>query len=660
VDSKKIFKEKINIFLASTKKYSRRAIAFIRNKVNFFSTFRKNKSKDVVSQEVQDMDKKLVYSLSKSRVPSLRQLKYLKRFLSSREIIILRVCSLLIFTSLLFLGSRFYMDHLQIVPIGGGKYSEALVGSVKHINPLYAQASDVDSDISSLIYSSLFKRTKNGELVNDLVSSYEVSEDALSYTLKLKEGVLWHDESGFSADDVVFTVESIKNKKYESPLRLSLLGVNIEKINNHTVKFTLSEAYSAFLELLTFGILPKNIWSQIPVEYAGLAKTNLNPIGTGPYKLEEFFRKENAGTVMRYNLVANNNYYGDIPKTNINFYLYLDFHSAIGALNNNIVDGISYLPRGYKENIITPKSYNFHKMYLPQLENIFFNSRNNSALGDKAVRQALATAINKNEIINEVLDGSAYIADGPILSNNFAYNTNIKKYDYNVGIAEKLLNSVDWKISEISNDDVEQAKIDLESDEEDLKKKSEKILEVGAGRWRLKQENYFVLYLTVADTEDDRVVAEYVKKYWEAVGVKTVLNIVEAEKIETGVIVHRNFEAILYGQIFGNDPDPYAFWHSSQSDAVGLNFSNFSNEEVDRLLDEARIINNREVRRQKYLKFQEIISEEVPAIFIYSPVYTYVQSNKVKGFDVQNIQSPKNRFSNVHEWYTQVGKRIIW
>lgn len=661
MDSKKTHKKKINIFLASIKKNTGIFIAFVNKKVKgFFDSRKKDNVQSSQISENQDMNKKLVYSLSKSRIPNFKQFKYLKRFLSAREINIIRICTLIIFSSILFSGTRFYLNHLQVVPVGGGEYAEALIGSVKHINPLYANASDVDNDISSLVYSSLFTRSKNGELVNDLVETYEVGEKGLSYTMKLREDVLWHDGSKLTANDVVFTVDIIKNKKYESPLRFSLLGVGVEKVDEYTVKFVLSEAYAAFFELLTFGILPKDIWSKVPVEYFSLAKINLNPIGTGPYKLQEFARKENSGTITKYSLVANENYYGEVPKTDINFHLFSNFNSAVDALNNNVVDGLSYLPRDFKQDIITPKAYSFHKLYLPQLENIFFNSKNNSALGDKAVRQALAIAINKNEIVNDVLGGSAYVADGPILANSFAYNTNIKKYDYNISNAEKLLESVDWIESEITAEDIAKAEEDKESEDEDIKKESEKILEVGIGKWRTKQENYFVLYLTIADTPESQLIAEYVKNYWENIGIKTILNVVEIEKIETGVIAHRNFEAILYGQILGNDPDLYAFWHSSQSDAGGLNFSNYSNKEVDKLLDEARIITDKNQRRERYIKFQDIVVEEVPAIFIYSPTYTYVQSNKVKGFDVRNIQTPNDRFSNILEWYTQVGKKIVW
>lgn len=607
-----------------------------------------------------DFDKKLVYSLSKSRIPSFKQLKFIKRFLSNREIVIIRICVLLIFASVLFSGTRFYLTHLQSVPIKGGVYNEALIGSVKHLNPLYASISDVDSDISSLIYSSLFKRMKNGELGNDLLESYEISDDGLTYTLKLREDVYWHDGGKLTAEDVVFTVNTIKDKRYESPLRLSFLGVDIEKIDEFKLKFVLTQAYPSFFELLTFGILPQEIWSQINPEYFSLAKTNLQPIGSGPYRANGFAHKENSGAITQYNLVANENYYGEVSKTDITFHLFASFEEAVEAINSNTVEGLSYLPISLKENIITPKAYNFHKLYLPQQNNLFFNVKNNSALGDRAVRQALAYAIDKNEIVNLALGGNAYVINGPIQPNNYAYNSAIKKYDYNIGMSEQLLDGVDWKLVEVTEEDITVAEANKESEDEDEKMASKKILEVGVGKWRLKQENYFVLFLTLPNLAESVAVADQLKNYWEAIGIKVVLNVVDADTIESNVIQHRNFEVILYGQTLGNDPDFYSFWHSTQSDAGGLNFSNFSNEKVDSLLSEVRNIRDKEQRKQKYAEFQDIVIEEVPAIFIYSPIYTYLQSKKVEGFDVQNIQNPKDRLSNVSDWYTQIGKKIVW
>ncbi|MEK7097263.1 MAG: hypothetical protein AAB906_00235, partial [Patescibacteria group bacterium] len=161
-------------------------------------------------------------------------------------------------------------------------------------------------------------------------------------------------------------------------------------------------------------------------------------------------------------------------------------------------------------------------------------------------------------------------------------------------------------------------------------------------------------------TDENVQVVESIKKYWEELGVKTVLEIIPGEQIQSDTIRPRNFEALFYGQVVGLDPDSYAFWHSSQAESNGVNISDYANKEVDQLLEDARLTSDIRQRKEKYGRFQEIIAEEVPAIFMYSPVYVYIQSKKIKGFDVKIIQSPSGRFSNIKDWYLKTGKKLVW
>lgn len=610
-----------------------------------------------------DLDRKLVFSLSKSRIPNLTQLKYIKKYLSIKEVWYLRVSFLVIIFSLVFAGVNFYRNNLQIVPARGGVYTEGLIGSPKHINPLYANLNDVDNDISLLIFSSLFKRGKNGELVNDLVTDYQISEDGKVYNLTIRDDVKWHIKASLertlTSDDVIFTFNTILNKQYNSPLRFSFSGVSVEKIDDTNLKFVLSDPYGAFLELLTFGIMPADLWAEIPPESVPLAKLNLNPIGSGPYIFDNLV-KEESGVVREYTLKVNEDYYGDKPYLDIKFKFFPNFEEAISALNNAAVDGISYLPKEYKSSILTPKTFNFNKLFLPQLTLIYLNKEENSALGDKSVRQALSYAINKNEVVNNILEGDAYIVDSPILPNSFAYNPDIKKYDYNIQTAKEMLDKTDWKTVSISQDDIKKAQEDLGSDDEKIKQQAETTIRLGVGEWRKKDNNYLIVNLKTVERQENRKIIEAIKSYWEAVGVKTEIEILTSAAIQTDIVKPRKFEALFYGQVLGTDPDPYAFWHSSQIGENGFNIANFADKDVDQLLEDARLISDKELRKEKYKEFQSVIIEEFPVIFMYSPTYTYVQSAKLKGFDVRNISLPHDRFANISEWYNKTKKQLIW
>ncbi|MCD4762127.1 peptide ABC transporter substrate-binding protein [bacterium] len=606
-----------------------------------------------------DLDKKLVYSLSKSRIPNLRQFKYLGKYLKARELWLLRISILVIIISLFIISARFYIAHLETVPVAGGTYVEGLIGAPKYINPLYASVSDVDNDISRLIYSSLFKRERNGELMNDLVLDFEVSDDNKVYTFKIRQDVLWHDGTSLTVDDIIFTFNAIKDNQYKSPLKPGFVGVSIERVDNERISFALSDPYAAFLELLTFGILPADLWSLIQPESASLAELNLKPVGSGLYKFDSL-AKDKQGNVKEYKIAVNENYYGQKPFIELAFRFFPSFEEAIEALNNNTVDGLSYLPQDFKENVITPKTLNFHKLYLPQLTVLFFNSKENPALGDKAVRQALAHAIDRNQIINEVLDGGACIVDGPILPNSFVYNNEIKKYDYNILKAKELLDNTDWREVIITEEDIAKAEEDLNSEDEAIKTNAEIKIRLGIGSWRKKDDVYLTVRLTTVERNENNDIIEAIKIFWEAIGVKTEIEIMPPSRIQAEVLKPRFYEVLFYGQVVGADPDPYAFWHSSQANEDGFNIANYNNKEVDKLLEDARLTSDRGERQKMYRQFQEILTEELPAFYVYSPVYTYIQSKSIKGFEVNNIFLPSDRFTNIADWYMETGKKLIW
>ena len=132
-----------------------------------------------------------------------------------------------------------------------------MVGQPRFINPILSQSNDIDSDLSSIIYSSLLKLNTKGDLVNDLVENYEIGEDKLSYTFYIKRGVKWHSGKELTVADIIFTIQTIQNPDYNSVLRSNWTGIRTEKIDDYTVKFILKNAYSPLLMNLSVGILPE-------------------------------------------------------------------------------------------------------------------------------------------------------------------------------------------------------------------------------------------------------------------------------------------------------------------------------------------------------------------------------------------------------------------
>jgi ABC-type transport system substrate-binding protein len=683
--------------------------------VNLIKKWKKkkeNKKKDqVVDHDF--LDKKLVYSLSSHKIPSVKQVKYLKKVLNPKERIVLSISFFVIFIALIFFAFNYYKKNLEILPKEGGSYTEAILGSPKNINPLYDIIRDADKDMSRLVYSSLFKRDGDGVLTQDLVEEYLVSEDGKEYTFKIKEGVLWHHGEVLTADDIVFTFNAISNPEYGSPIRSSFVGVSIEKVDDYNFKFKLEEPYAAFLDLLTFGIISQNLWSTISPQNASLAEFNLKPIGTGPYKFETL-TKNKAGEIKEMTFVVNENYYGNKPYiTSIKFKFYTYVNELIGALNDNQVDGISYLPYNMKDDLISQNSLNFRQLSLPQISSIFFNQKSDKAISDKDVRKALALSIDREEMINDIFSGNAGIAYGPILPTNFAYNEEIEKYNYNFEEAGKILEELDWLEVEISEEDflsieelvtLENNKIEkittttedgsdevvVENEAEfleysdKLSKATERVDSINdwqlkksiveeyfaynsdiIGKWKYKKSessdrvyDYLSVKLTTVDLTDNIDVANYIKKSWEELGVRTFVEILDTVQVQSKIINNKNFEIALLSQVVGTDPDSYMFWHSSQSGDNGLNISSYRDKDVDLLLEEARISMDVEERAEKYKEFQKILNEDLPAFFLYFPNYTYVQNKMIKGFDTVAISDPADRFNNISNWYIKIKRRI--
>ncbi len=634
-------------------------------------SFPKNKDIGLVSG---DLDRKLVYSLSKSRFPSWKQIKYIGRVLGKKESFLLKFFFLLMLASVGFLCFGFCREHIKSSPVFGGQYTEGVIGYPQHINPLYSSVNDVDSDLSRLVYSSLFKTNEKGELEKDLVEDYSVSEDGKVYTFKIKDGVLWHRGGSLTVDDIFFTFQAIKDPAYNSPLKTSFVGVEAKIEDERTISFSLSERYAPFLNLLTFGILPSSVWGRISPQSAPLADFNLKPIGSGPYRAGSWI-KDKSGKFKQYKLEANNDYYGKKPYIKeVIFKFFANATEAVNALNNGSVDGLSYLPKEEKQNLIAKSSLNINEVFMPREKVLFFNSSKNVILSDKNVRQALSYATPRQRIISEVLDSQAVPAYGPISERSFAYDGGLEKYDFDMSKAEKILSDAGWKKETVSEEDFVLLKDKEMASSSSLSDDEKNFLSLGVGSWFYKEEPrnkndkkntekkkiYLRLSLTVLDDEESANTGRLILQSWEKFGAKVDLDLVSASQVQAFSIKPRSYEVLLFSQFLGSDPDPYFFWHSSQAGEGGLNLSNFKDDDVDKLLEEARISLDQNERVEKYKKFQQLINQDAAAIFLFSPFYLYPQGKRLKDFGVEFLANPSDRFSDISDWYVKTGYRFVW
>lgn len=571
---------------------------------------------------------------------------------------------------MVLLTGRIIWQNTDVVPAVGGKYAESIVGQPTYINPLYAAANDADRDITQLVFSGLLKY--NGESFEpDLAEKYTIGEDQKTYTVHLKQNIEWHDGEPLTINDVLFTVAAIQNPHYKSPLQATLAGVKLQQIDGETVQFQLEEPFAPFLTALTFGILPEHIWKDIDPSSASLAQINLsNPIGSGPYQFKSL-AKDSKGSIKQYTVERNQHYYAPPAYLEeITFKFYPDFPSAVAALESNKVDGMSFLPQNLLENVNGKKNITFNELSLPQATALFFNQNQNKALQDKRVRQAFAHAIDKQQL-SEAIKTSIKVIEAPILEGYIGFHEAIKTYEPNQDTANSLLDQAGWQqTSEEEFKNILQK--EQEAALEELSKNSEEggtdtlsldaAIEIPEDSqlsfYRKKGDEILTLTITTVNQPEMIAVSEHIKNSLRAVGVLTRVEVVPSTEIASEVITPRAYEILLYGEILGADPDPYPFWHSSQKQGTGLNLALFSNTKADTLIEAARKTNDTEVRAEKYRKFQDILVSEIPALFLYSPTYTYPLPSTIQGFDLTKISTPSDRFAQIDQWYIKTARRL--
>jgi len=559
-----------------------------------------------------------------------KKLKKLYSVLSKKERGIIFVSLFLVFISSAYLGTSHYLKNTVEAPAHGGEYIEGMVGQPRFINPVLCQTSDIDSDLSALIYSSLLKLNSEGKLINDIAENYEVSDDGLEYIFYIKKDIKWHDKKELTVDDIIFTIQTIQNGDFNSPLQTNWRGIRTEKIDDYTIRFILKNAYSPFLNNLTFGILPKHLWEFTEVSNFPLTEYNLTPIGTGYYKFKQF-TKDREGKISSIELVANENYYSEVPFiSRLTFKFFKTEEDTIAAFNRKEIKGINYLSPRNKKRIIDLDKTTLHKLHLPRYFAVFFNQTKSKALSDKTVRLALSYALDKDKMINEILNGEGSRAETPIPPQLLGYNPNTKIYDHAEEHAGNILTAEGW----------------IDSDEDGIREKKQ---------GQDEEEEIIKLEFTLVTTDWPELIesAKMLQEMWGKIGARVEIKTIQASELKNDYIKPREYEALLFGEILNYDPDPFAFWHSSQKKESGLNLSLYDNLEVDKLLEEARQETDQEIRAEKYRKFQELVTEDIPVIFLYSPNYLYLHNNSVQGVELNNIVIPSNRFNGIENWFVK-------
>lgn len=580
-----------------------------------------------------------VLAVSKTgRFPSFRQWLQAGRVLSRNEKNVVAAAGAVVLLSALTLAGQFLFAHRVEEPGTGGMYVEAVVGEPQFINPLYAPANDPDADLARLVYSGLMRRLPDGSLANDLATDIKASDDGKTYTVTLRTDARFTNGGPVQAKDVLFTFGALRDPLYRSPLSAAYQDVDVSQTDDKTVVFTLKDPNAYFPSLLTVGILPADLWGDVAPHNAPLAAYNLKPVGSGPYLFKQF-EKDQKGNIHSYTLVRNPDYYGQAPRIDqLTFKFYADAESAVKAVETHNVEGVAYVPPELEAEIGKTKAVNLLRPEIPRETVLFFNQDHQALLKNKAIRQAIALAIDRQAVIDAAVNGHGTAIAGPVLAEALNGLPAPTMPVPDVAAANKLLD--DAGLTRPAGSEVR-----VQTTPSKKKGTASTVLELS-------------FTLTTVQAPEFLQAAQTVATELAAIGIKVQIAGVNPQDLVKTTLEPRNFDLLLTGLLYGDNPDPYPFWHSSQATMKGLNLADYAVKKTDDLLAKARTELDPAARAKDYADFQAQVLDDVPAVFLYRPTYTYAVGNKVKGVTLDWIHTPSDRLSGIADWYVKTKQTL--
>ncbi|HEY7624276.1 MAG TPA: peptide ABC transporter substrate-binding protein [Candidatus Limnocylindria bacterium] len=510
-------------------------------------------------------------------------------------------------------------------PAFGGTYVEGVSGVPRFLNPVIA-ATDVDEDVVRLAFSGLTRYDQTGAIVPDLASTFRTESDGRIWTFEIRDDAKWHDGQPVTSDDVVFTVKLLQDRGYVGPYSDAFRGVTVDRVDDRTVRFTLPDVYGPFADSTTVPLLPSHLLGS--VAYADLQRQqfNVSPVGSGPFRVADIDGRQVV-------LVRNDDFYRGRPargrpyldKVILRFYP--DQTGALLALSRGEIDGVGNLSSQDAERARSLKNVVLYSLPTDNFVSLFLNVRPEKVVfRDRAVRQAIATAIDRGKVLQLAADGRGTVADEFVPSSSWAYVKDVTRYTYSTDDATALLDGADWKDHD------------------------------GDG---VRDKGGQKLAFTISTSEEPArtAAAAQIQRDLNAVGMNVTVQSMPFGQLVDSVARQRAFDALLVEIAVSGDPDPYTFFHSTEVNDPGHNFSGFSTLPIDRSLESARRTFGEDARRDLYAPVFQAISKEVPVVFLYFSDYLYAQSRQVQGLRIAPLTDPRERFWNVEDWYVRTQPR---
>lgn len=512
-----------------------------------------------------------------------------------------------------FLTSDILVDRISSKE--SNYFVEGRVGAISTFNPLFTNQNDVDKAIQELVFEKFLYIDSKGNTLPGIAKEWRVTGEGKVYEFDINLTHTWSDGRPLTIDDVLFTFDTAiklaKDEGYDT-VASGFVNVDIEVIDDDTIKFTLPETNSIFPELAAIYIVPKHILEEVSLSQMPFDRFFRNPVGSGEYRV----------TRSEPNIIylQASEYFAPKPNiSNIIVRIYSDIEKLESAFRNGLLDAALLANNSEADFVKEYSTYSSHTLELPYRERMLFFNLRKEKLQNDSLRKGLSYLIDKEGLL-EGSGISANIANGPIYKDSWAYASSVEYPSYNTEKAQELLKDAGYSKNE-SN-----------------------------GYFEAEDGKLLTLTISYLSNTVNQDLMDTLTGLLEEEGVIVNLEPLTYSQLTQEILATRNFEVLMYEIEVTVDPDQYNLWHSLQKDYPNLNLSGYEFSRVDILLEEGRRELDREERKKDYALIQKYLIQDTPAIFLYRPSYIYVVRDIVGGIEYEDIVRLEDIYKDISSW----------
>lgn len=508
------------------------------------------------------------------------------------------------------------------VPTAGGTFTEGMAGAPRYLNPLLSDPNPVDRELVSLIFDGLTRYDETGQLVPALAQSWTVAEDGLTVRFTLRDGMVWHDGEPVTAADVVFTYSLLQDDAFPGSEALKTLwqAVTINRIDDRTVEFVLPAPYGPFLEATTRGILPAHRLEGVTAASLTSIPFNQAPIGTGPFIVEP---DQDWQQTYRLRLVPDPAHWRQGTRINaLEFRFYPDEATLVEAFAEGEIHAINNVPPTVLPEVAALPQTRLFTADVPRYTTLLFNLTAAAAPAVQSVemRQTLAYALDRDTLVDNVLNGQAIPLEGPYLPSSWAYNpAALTLYPHQPLTATNRLREAGWVLPE-----------------------GEPV--------RQREGESLSLTLLAQDDATHRALAQAISEQWAASGIASTITYTSGLEDLRTQLEARSFDVALFDVLPPGDPDLYDFW-SQEAMIQGQNYAGWNHRRASEALENGRQQWRVADRKPYYDTFLRFYDDNLPALTLFQHVSTYALSTEVNQAEIGEIDRPRERYRTLADWF---------